>query len=117
MIAGWLVKVLVGIALFGFLAVELGSPLVARAQADEAAHEVANETAFRLRDSFTQQTLDQTCASEAAEQNVTVVRCEVDAANNVVVTVSKDARSFLFGKIDATAKWYKAEATATATPK
>lgn len=117
MIGGWLVKVLVGIAVLGFLVIEIGSPLVARAQADDAAHEVANEAAFRLRDSFTQQTLDDSCAAEAAEQGVAVVRCEVDASRNVVVTVTKDAKSFLFAKFDATAKWYKAEATATATPK
>ena len=61
MIGGWLVKVVVGIALLGFAVVELGSPLVARAQADDAAHEVANEASFRLRDDFTDGTLTEAC--------------------------------------------------------
>lgn len=117
MIGGWLVKVLVGIAVVGFLVVEIGSPLVARAQADDAAHEVANEAAFRLRDTNTQQALDDACASEAAEQSVTIVKCEVNEARDVVVTVSKDARSFLLARFEPFEKWYKAEATATATPK
>ncbi len=117
MIGGWLVKVIVGIALLGFAVVELGSPFVARAQADDAAHEVANEAAFRLRDTNTQQALDAACASEAAEQSVTIVRCEVNEASDVVVTVSKEARSFLLARFEPFAKLYKAEATATATPK
>jgi hypothetical protein len=116
-IGGWLVKVLVGIAVIGFAVVELGSPFIARAQADDAAHEVANEAAFRLRDSNTQQTLDDTCASEAAEQDVTVVSCEVNEQRDVVVRVRKEARSFLLAKFEPFEKWYKAEATATATPK
>lgn len=117
MIAGWLVKVLVGIALLGFAVIELGSPLVARAQADDAAHEVANEAAFRLRDTNTQQTLDDACAAEGTKQNVTVVACGINAKNEIEVKVTKKARSFLLDKFDQTKKWYTAEATATATRK
>lgn len=117
MIGGWLVKVLVGIAAIGFLIVEIGSPLVARAQADDAAHEVANEAAFRLRDTNTQQALDDACASEAAKQDVEVVRCEVNQERAVVVTVTKEARSFLLARFEPFEKWYTAEATATAAPK
>jgi len=116
-IAGWLVKVLVGIALAGFLIIELGSPLVARAQADDAAHEVANEAAFRLRDTDTQQTLDDACAAEASDQNVAVVKCGINEKNEIEVTVTKQARSFLLDKFEQTKKWYVAEATATATRK
>jgi len=116
-IAGWLVKVLVGIALVGFVVVELGSPLVARAQADDAAHEVANEAAFRLRDQNTQQTLDDACAAEAVEQSVAVVTCGINAKDEIEVKVTKQARSFLLDKFDQTKKWYIAEATATATRK
>ncbi len=117
MIAGWLIKVLVGIALLGFAVIELGSPLVTRAQADDAAHEVANEAAFRLRDVNTQQTLDAACAAEGTKQNVTVVACGINAKDEIEVKVTKKARSFLLDKFDATKKWYTAEATATATRK
>ena len=115
MIGGWLVKVIVGIALLGFAVVELGSPFVARAQADDAAHEVANEASFRLRDNFTQQSLDDACASEAAEHDVELVACTFDTPTNEVrVTVLKHARSFLLDKFDQTKDWYEVEASAEA---
>ena len=115
MVGGWLIKVIVGIALLGFVVVELGSPFVARAQADDAAHEVANEASFRLRDNFTQQSLDDACASESADQNVTIVACTFDTPTDEVrVTVSKHARSFLLDKFDATKDWYDVEASAEA---
>ena len=115
MIGGWLVKVIVGIALLGFAVVELGSPFVARAQADDAAHEVANEASFRLRDNFTQQSLTEACESEAAEHDVTIVVCDFDrTTDEVKVTVAKHARSFLLDKFDATKDWYDVEASAEA---
>ena len=115
MIGGWLVKVIVGIALLGFAVVELGSPFVARAQADDAAHEVANEASFRLRDDFTQQSLDEACASEASEHEVTLIACDFDrGTDEVKVTVSKHARSFLLDKFEATKDWYDVEASAEA---
>lgn len=118
MIGGWLVKVLVGIAVLGFAAVELGSPLVAKAQADDAAHEVANEASFRLRDEFTDQALQDACATEAADQDVTVVECDYDGeTQEVVVKVSKHARSFLLDRFDAMKDWYEVEATARAERK
>ncbi len=114
MIGGWLIKVLVGIALVGFLVVEGGSPLVARAQADSAAHDVADEASFRLRDSFTQATLDATCRSEAEKRGVTILECTVNEKQEVVVKVQKHARSFLLDKFDATKDWYDVTASATA---
>ena len=115
MIGGWLVKVIVGIALLGFAVVELGSPFVARAQADDAAHEVANEASFRLRDNFTQQSLEAACAEESAEHDVTVTVCDFSQeTNEVKVTVTKEARSFLLVKFDATKDWYTVEASAEA---
>ena len=117
MIGGWLVKVLIGIALLGFAVIELGSPLVARAQVDDAAHEVANEASFRLRDVNTQDSLRLACETKSAEQNVALVSCGINAADEIEVTVTKEARSLLLAKFEPFAKWYKAEATATATRK
>ena len=118
MIGGWLIKVIVGIAVIGFAVVELGSPLVARAQADDAAHEVANETSFRIRDDFTEKAMQDACTTEAADHDVTVTQCEFDTASNeVVVTVTKHARSFLLDKFDVTKDWYDVEASARAERK
>jgi hypothetical protein len=117
-IGGWLVKVLVGIAILGFAAVELGSPLVARAQADDAAHDVADEAAFRIRDDFTEKAMKEACDTEAAKHSVTVTVCDYDTAKQeVVVTVTKHARSFLLDKFDATKDWYVVEASARSEKK
>ncbi|MBW3555535.1 MAG: hypothetical protein KY454_01215 [Actinobacteria bacterium] len=117
MISGWLVKVVLGIALLGLAALELGSPLIVRAQADDAAHEVANEASFRLRDSYTQQTLDAACSQEAAEQEVQIKVCTVNEKRDVVVTVTKEAKSYLLHKIPAFKSWYEVQASATASAK
>ena len=118
MIGGWLLKVIVGIAVLGFAAVELGSPFVARAQADDAAHEVANEASFRIRDDFTEQALKDSCTTEAAKHSVTVTVCDFDPkTQEVVVKVTKHARSFLLDKFDATKDWYDVEASARAEKK
>lgn len=115
MIGGWLVKVVVGIALLGFAVVELGSPFVAKAQADDAANQIADQAALRLRDVFTQQSLDEACASESAAQEVSIVACTFDTPTDEVrVTVTKHARSFLLDKFDATKDWYDVEASAEA---
>ncbi len=114
MITGWLAKILIGIVLIGGAVMELGSPLIARAQADDAAHEVANEASFRLRDANTQATLDDACKTEAAKQSVEVVTCEINASNQVHVVVHKQARSFLLDRFAATKDWYDVQATATA---
>jgi hypothetical protein len=117
-IGGWLLKVVVGIAVLGFAVVELGSPFVARAQADDAAHEVANEASFRLRDNFTQETLDDACKTEAAKHSVTIVACDYTTDTDTVhVTVTKHARSFLLDKFGATKDWYEVDASAEAKRK
>jgi SpoU rRNA methylase family enzyme len=119
-ISGWLVKVLVGIALIGFAVIELGSPLIARAQADDAAHAVADDVAFHLRDpgQFTEGALKQACADEAAKHTVTIVVCRYDGTTNKVnVTINKHARSFVLDKVSVTKDWYDVKAHASATPK
>ena len=117
MIGGWLLKVIVGIALIGFLAVELGSPFVAAAQADDAAHEVANETSFRLRDDFTAAALESSCQTEALEHEVEA-KCDYDRnTDEVVVHVTKHARSFLLERFSATKDWYDVDADARAKRK
>jgi hypothetical protein len=119
-ISGWLVKLLVGIALLGFAVIELGSPLVARAQADDAAHAVADEVAFHLRDpgQFTDEAMKDACAKEAARHTVTVLACGYNqTTDKVEVIITKHARSFLLDKVSVAKDWYEVEAHASATPK
>ncbi len=116
MISGWLVKVVVGIALAGFLVIEIGSPLLKKAELDDAAHRTADEAARELADSRNIEAARQVCAEIAADEGVNLDRCELNAEGHIAVTVSDTARSFVFGKIGATKSFYDVEAEATAEP-
>lgn len=112
MISGWLMKVVLGIALVGAIVIEVGSPLVAKAQADDAATQIADETSFRLRDNFTQAQLEASCAEEGDKHDVSIVTCDFDqSTNEVVIRVRKEARSLVLKNWSATEDWYHPEVT------
>jgi len=111
-VSGWLVKVVVGIALVGAIVIEVGSPLVARAQADDAATQIADETSFRLRDDFTQARLEESCDAEGAKHDVDVLVCDFDqTTQEVVIRVRKEARSLVLKNWSVTEDWYNPEVT------
>lgn len=117
MITGWVLKLIAGIALAGFLVIELGSPLIARAQVDDAAHNVADEAAFTY---FTSRNPDQaraTATQEAAKDGVELVTFQVGADTTVMVRVRKQARSYLLKKFSVTRDWTIVQASASAVPK
>lgn len=116
MISGWLIKVVVGIALAGFIVIEIGSPLLKKAELDDAAHRAADEAALEFFDNKQIEAAKQTCAQVALEEDVNLDHCDLNAEGLIAVTVSDTARSFLFGKIDATKKFYEVKAEATAVP-
>ena len=111
MVSGWLIKVVLGIVLAGGLVIELGAPFVARAQADDAANQIADETAFRInRRRTTLQQLQEVCKAEADKHRVELLECEVDAdATEVTVRVRKEARSLVLKNWSATEDWYYPE--------
>lgn len=113
MVGSWLLKILIGIVVAGVLVIEGGSPLIAKAQADDAATQIADDAALRLRRQFKQATLDKACATEGAKHDVEVVRCDFDSTTSeVVVTARKQARSIVLKNISATADWYVQDVTA-----
>lgn len=116
MITGWLLRVVLGIALAGFLVVELGSPLLARAQADDAAHEVANEAAFEYGRTNSYEGMQGRCREKAADTSVGLVSCEL-VDGRIAVTIEKKARSFLLDRFGPTKKWYRVQASAAAEPR
>lgn len=116
MISGWLVKVVVGIALAGFLVIEIGSPLLKKAELDDTAHRAADEAALEFFDNKNIETAKQVCTAIATEKEVTLDRCDLDTEGRISVAVSDTARSFLFGKIGATKDFYEVDAKATAVP-
>lgn len=114
MVSSWLLKVVLGIVLAGGIVIELGSPLVAKAQADDAANQIADETAFRLNKTFTVRILEDTCKAEGERHRVDILKCVITEDDKAVeVRVRKEARSLVLKNWSATEDWYHPEVTAT----
>jgi hypothetical protein len=117
-VSSWLLKVVLGIFVVAFLAFELGSPLLARAQADGVAHDVADQMALQVSNLKTAELFSAQCEQEAHQRSAQLLECAVDpTSGNVVVRVRKEARSVLLKNWSVTKNWYHADARATATPK
>lgn len=116
MVGGWLLRVVLGIALVGFIAIELGSILVARAQADDAANEIATEAAFEYGKSSNRESMQGTCKETAEKKSVAIVSCEL-VDGQVEVVVMKEAFSFVLDDVSFSEDWYDVRATAEAEPR
>ena len=116
MIAGWLVKIIVVIALLGFAAVELGSPLWTRAQLDGIAHDSADEAARIFKDTRKAEDARKAAEAKATEDGATVTQFDIDTQNRVHVTVFKKAKSYLLHNFGPTKDWYDVSVETTASP-
>ena len=122
MIGGWLLKLVVVIAVIGFLVVEAGSPLVAHAQIDGAAHDAADNAAAEYLHSGSVERAQQKCQEAASDKSAKLVAsasaptgCDPDPGDPTVwhVTLEKQARSVLFKKLSLTKKYYDIKVNAT----
>lgn len=113
MVTGWLLKVILSIAILGFIVIEAGSPLIVRAQADDAANEVATEASFQMGPNGSVEVMQAACAATAVKKGVTLDRCELDAEGLVAVTVTKKARSYLLYRFEPTKNWHNVQVSAT----
>lgn len=116
MVVGWLVKVLILLAVLGVAVVDLGSPLVARTQADDAATEIASEAALVYGSNQSVRDMQARCADVAEQKSVRVETCEI-AAGKVQITIVKDAYYLLLGRISALESWYSVQVSRTTDPK
>ena len=116
MITGWLVKIILGIALVGLAAVELGSPIVMRAQLDGVAHDAADAAELELQSRGDQEAAKAEATRVAEENNATLEAYSVDQTGNIKVTVRKEARSFVLKKWSQTESWYDVKVTVTNKP-
>lgn len=114
MVGSWLLKIVLGIAFVGLALLELGSPLIARAQADDAAHEVANEAALIFGGGNDFERMQTRCQEVAESKSVELVSCDLNEAGDVAVTVQKEAISVLLKNWSVTEDWYLVEVSATA---
>ena len=113
MITGWLLKMVLSIALVGFLLVEGGSPLITRAQLDDVAHEAADNAVLELLDSRNEEQARAAAEEVVIEEDAALTGFTIDQ-RGVTVTVEREARSFLLKKIGQFESWYDVEVTATA---
>ena len=116
MISRWIVKLVLGVALAGFVLFELGSPLVTKVMLDGQAHEAATDAAkdyFSGHDVAKAQAVAQ---QDATTDGVTLAAFSVDDQGTVHVTLSKKAKSYVLHNFGPTKHWYDVSANATATP-
>lgn len=117
MISGFLLKVVIGIALVGFVAIEGGSPLITRAQVDGAAHDAATDAAAEFFQSRNPDRARAVAEEIAAKEETVLEAFEIDEQGLVKVTMFKQARSVLLKKWSATKSWYEIKVSATAQKK
>lgn len=113
MITGWLLKVVLVIAVVGFLAVELGAPLVTRAQLDDLAHDAADNASLEILSSRNVEAAKAVAAEILTDKSAHLKEFSVDQQGRVTLTAEREARSFLLKKWDRTKSWYLVEVTVT----
>ena len=115
MISRFLAKVVITIAVLGFAAVELGSPLVVRVQLDGVAHDAADESARALSQSCNTLQAQATAEQIVLARDASLRAFGVDAEGTVNVTVAREAPSLLVKKLEAMKSWYDVTVTAATT--
>lgn len=114
MIVGWLVKIVVSLTLTALIIVEVGSPLVTRAQIDGVANDVADSAALELLDRNDLARAREVAQAIADDNDVVLESFTVDT-RGLRVTVARKAWSMVLEKWDRTKTWYDVRVTATAS--
>ncbi len=114
MISRFLAKVVISIAVLGFAAVELGSPLIVRVQLDGVAHDVADESALTLSRSGDASQARATAEQIVLDRDASLRSFAIDGARTVNVTVAREAPSLVLKKVDKVRSWYDVSVTAAA---
>ena len=111
-VLGWLLKLVISLAIVGLGAFEGGAVLVAKVGADGVANDVANEAAVVYAGRSDAEAAEKAAADEASRAGARLIRFEVSSdGRNVSVTVLKKAKTIFLHRIDATKSWTEARAT------
>jgi hypothetical protein len=116
-ISRWLIKLVVGFALVGFLVVELGSPLITRATLDGQAHDAADDAAHELFQSRDPDRARAIAQQDADNDHARLDRFDVDEQGTVRVTLFKQAKSYVLHNFQPTRDWYNVRVSASASQK
>ncbi|MDQ1445450.1 MAG: hypothetical protein QOI20_1914 [Acidimicrobiaceae bacterium] len=116
MITGWLVKIVLVVALIGLVAVEGGSPLITRAQVDGTAHDAADDAAAEYFQHHNADAAKAVAQELADKEHAAMPEFSVDANTGTVhVKLEKQARSLLLKKWSKTKSWFDVRVTAEST--
>ena len=116
MIVRGLAKIVAGIGLAGFAAIEVGSPLWTKAQLDGTAHSAANDAAYAFGRTNSRDQAYAAALDDVSSDGATLDEFFLDEAGLVHVTVSKRAKSYLLHNFEKTRSWYEVHLRATAGP-
>lgn len=105
MISGWVVRLVVSLALVALVLFEAGSPWITRVQLDGVAAESARQ-ANREYDKTGSKAAAEKKAQETAAASGAALIGFVVAKDSAAVTVSRKAPSVIFGKWDKTKSYY-----------
>lgn len=116
MITGWLLKIVIVIVLLGGALIEVGSPIITRAQVDGAAHDAADDAAADYLQRHDVDAARAVAQADADKEHATIEVFEVDEPTGTVkVKLFRQSRSFLLKKFSQTRKFTEIRVTATST--
>lgn len=105
-VTGWLLKLVVSIAIVGLVAFEAGAVVVAHVTAESAATEVSNEAAFVVGRGGRVQDAEDAARAEAAKQGVALIAFSVSADREIVsVRIEKKAKTLILHRLSWTKSW------------
>lgn len=117
MISGFLVKIVVSIALVGLILFEVGSPLVNKAQLDDLAHDAADNAALDLLNNRDLERAKAAAEEIVTEKDAKLEKFELNTDGTVAVTVRREARSVVLKKWSKTEDWYDNKVSVTSSKK
>ncbi len=111
-ITGWLLKLVLSLAIFGLVAFEAGAIVVAKVTIEDIAGDAVAAAAQEYRSSQNQDAAEK-AASEVAESKGAVLEAfsVVENGKAVVVTLSKPAKTLFVHRIGVTDGWAVARST------
>jgi hypothetical protein len=112
-VLGWLVKLIVSLAIVGVVAFEGGAVVVAHVGADSAANDASGEAAIAYSHQHDADTAKEAAEESARMNGAVVVGFEIAPGDTaVIVTVEKKAHTIILQRLGATRSWSTARATA-----
>jgi hypothetical protein len=105
-VTGWLIKLVLSLAIVGVVAFEAGALVVAHVGADTAANEVATEAAFAAAKGGSQSAAETAAQAEATRRGVRLIGVSVaNDGKSVTVIIEKSAKTLLIHRVSFTKSW------------